>query len=77
MEAAQMRFLRLLLDLTRPDRQRNPGIRNRLKVDISVEDVKLCLENWLNHLKGMDKSRLPKVAFQYQAWGRRDIGRPR
>jgi hypothetical protein len=33
LEAAQMRFLRPLLGLTRQDRQRNPDIRNRLKVN--------------------------------------------
>jgi hypothetical protein len=33
LEAAQMRFLRPLLGLTRLYRQRNSDIRNRLKVD--------------------------------------------
>jgi hypothetical protein len=40
LEAAQMRFLRPLLGLTRLDRQRNPEIRNNLKVDNIVEDIK-------------------------------------
>jgi hypothetical protein len=38
LEAAQMRFLRPLLGLTRLDCQRNPDIRSRLKVDNMVED---------------------------------------
>jgi hypothetical protein len=33
-----MRFLRPLLGLTKLDSQRNPDIRNRLKVDNIVED---------------------------------------
>jgi hypothetical protein len=37
-EAAQMRFLRPVLGLTRLERQRNPEIRNRLKVDYTVEE---------------------------------------
>jgi hypothetical protein len=40
LEAAQMRFLKPLLGLTRLDRQRNPEIRNSLKVDNIVEDIK-------------------------------------
>jgi hypothetical protein len=39
LEAAQMRFLRLLLGLTRLDRQRNSDICNRLKVDNILEDI--------------------------------------
>jgi hypothetical protein len=37
-----MRILRPLLGLTRLDRQRISDIRNRLKVDNLVEDIKLC-----------------------------------
>jgi hypothetical protein len=40
LEAVQMRFPRPLLGLTRLDRQRNPEIRNNLKVDNIVEDIK-------------------------------------
>jgi hypothetical protein len=40
LEAAQMRFLRPLLGLTRLDNQRNLEIRNSLKVDNIVEDIK-------------------------------------
>jgi hypothetical protein len=39
LEAAQMRFLRPLLGLTRLDRQRNSDIRNRLKVENILEDI--------------------------------------
>jgi hypothetical protein len=39
LEAAQMRFLRPLLGLTRLDRQRNPENRISLKVDNIVEDI--------------------------------------
>jgi hypothetical protein len=77
LEAAHMRFLRPLLGLTRLDRQRNPDMRNRLKVDNIAEDIKLYQKKWLDHLDRMDRSRLPKLAFQYQPLGRRDIGRPR
>jgi hypothetical protein len=77
LEAAQMRFLRPLLGLTRLDRQRNPDMRNTLKVDNIAEDIKLYQKKRLDHLERMDRSRLPKLAFQYQPLGRWDIGRPR
>jgi hypothetical protein len=41
LQAAQIRFLRPLLGLTRLDCHRNPDIRNRLKVDNIVEDKKI------------------------------------
>jgi hypothetical protein len=52
------RFLRPLLGLKRLDRQRNPDIRNRLKVNNRVEDMKLYQKKWLEHLEGMDGSWL-------------------
>jgi hypothetical protein len=72
-----MRFLRPLLGLTRLDCQRNPEIRNSLKVDNIVEDIKQYQRRWVDHLKRMDRSRLPRLAFQYQPWGWQDRGRPR
>jgi hypothetical protein len=78
LEAAQMRFLRPLLGLTRLDRQRNPDIRNRLKVNSVVEDIiKLYQKKWSDHLERMDRSRLPRLAFQHQPWDRRAIPRRR
>jgi hypothetical protein len=44
LEAAQMRFLRPLLGLTRLDRLRNRDIRIKLKVGNIVEDIKLSKE---------------------------------
>jgi hypothetical protein len=45
LEAAQIRFLRQLLGLTRLDDQRNPEICNGLKMDKIVEDIKLYQRN--------------------------------
>jgi hypothetical protein len=41
-----------------------------------IEDIELYQKSWLDHLERMDRSRLPKLAFQYQPRGRRDAGRP-
>jgi hypothetical protein len=74
LEAGQMKPL---LGLTRRDRQRNFDIRNRLKADNILEDIISYQKNWIDHLKRMDRNRIPKLASQYQPRGRRDIGRPR
>jgi predicted ArsR family transcriptional regulator len=34
-------------------------------------------QNWINHLKRMDNTRLPKHTVNYKPRGRRDHGRPR
>jgi hypothetical protein len=70
-------ILRSLLGLTRLNRQRNPEIRNSLKVGNIVEDIKQYQRRWVDHLERMDRSRLPRLAFQYQPQGWRDRGRPR
>jgi hypothetical protein len=56
LEAAQIRFLRTLLGLTRLDPQRNPDIHNILEVDNIVEDIKLYQKSWLNQLERMDRT---------------------
>jgi hypothetical protein len=76
LEAAQMRFLRPLSGLTRLERQINPGIRNRPKAKNQRENIKLYQKSWLDSLERMDRSRFPKLAFQYQPRGRRETGRP-
>jgi hypothetical protein len=76
-EAVQMRLLRPLLVLTRPHRQRNPDISNKLEVDNIVQDTNLYQKSWLDHLERIERSHIPKLAFQYQPRGRRDMGRPR
>jgi hypothetical protein len=72
-----MGFLRPFLSFTRFDRQGNSDIRNRLKVDNILEDIISYQKNWIDHLKRMDRNRIPKLALQYQPRGRRDVGRPR
>jgi hypothetical protein len=73
LEVVQMRFLRPLLGLTRLDRQRNFDIRNRLKADNILEDIISYQKNWIDHLKRMDRNRIPKLASQYQPRGRLDL----
>lgn len=76
-EALEIKFLRLFFRLTKLDRQRNPDIRNRLKVNNLIEDIELYQKSWSDHLERMERSRLHRLAFRYRPWERRDIGRPR
>jgi hypothetical protein len=71
-----MRFMRPLLGLKRLECRRNLDICNRLNVNNLTEDIKLYQKSWLDHLKGMIRSHLSKLALQFQSQGL-DAGRPR
>jgi hypothetical protein len=65
LEAAEMRFLRSVV------------MRKELKIS-GIQDVRSKYQqNWINRLKRMDNTRLPKHALNYKPQGRRDRGRPR
>ena len=61
LEAADMHFLRSVKGYTKDTQD----VRSKHK------------QNWINHLKRMDNTRLPKHALHYKPRGRRDRGRPR
>jgi hypothetical protein len=72
LEAAQMKFLKHLLGITKLDKEKNQtGTQNTIK------EIKQYQKKWLQHVQRMDTSRLPKQALQYKPKGRRNIGRPR
>jgi hypothetical protein len=70
-----MRILRQLLSVARQDRQRNPDIR-KSSTEQANRGHKSYQKRWLDHLERTGRSCLPKLAFQYQPWGRRDARRP-
>jgi hypothetical protein len=77
LEAAEMRFLRSITGFTRLDKIRSEVIRKELEIS-GIQDVRLKYkQNWINHLKRMDNTRLPKHALNYKPRGRRDRGRPK
>ena len=75
--AAQMKFLRHLLGVTKLDKERNQCIRGKTGAQNIVKEIKQYQEEWLQHVQRMDTNRLPKQALQYKTRGRRNIGRPR
>ena len=77
LEAAQMRFLRPLMGVTRLDRLRNVDIRAQLMENNIIEEVQYYQKEWKDHVLRMPPSRYPRQALFYQPSGRRNIGRQR
>jgi hypothetical protein len=77
LEAAQMKFLRHLLGITKSDRERNQAVREKLGAQNRVLEIKQCQREWLQHIQRMDRDRIPKQALKYRPRGRRSIGHPR
>jgi hypothetical protein len=77
LEAAQMKFLRHLLGITKLDKEKNQTIREKLGVQNIVKEIKQYKQKWLQYVQRMDTNRIPKQALQYKPKGQRNTGRPR
>ena len=77
LEAAQMKFLRHLLGITKLDKEKNQCIREKTGAQSIVKEIKQYQKKWLQYVQRMDTKRLPKQALQYRPKGRRNTGRPR
>jgi len=77
LEAAQMKFLRHLLGITKLDKEKNQSIRKKTGVQNIVKEIKQYQQKWLQHVQRMGTNRLPKQALRYRPKGRRNLGRPR
>jgi len=74
LEAAQMKFLRHLLGITKLDKEKNQCIRGKTGAQNIVKEIKQYQEKWLQHIQRMDTNRILKQALQYKPKGRRHIG---
>jgi hypothetical protein len=77
LEAAQMKFLRHLLGITKLDMERNQSVREKLGVQNKVLEIKQYKREWLQHVERMDRDRITKQALKYRPKGKRSIGHPR
>jgi len=78
LEAAQMKFLRHFLKITKLVEEKNQRIRQKKTgTQNIVKEIKRYQKKWIQHVQRMDTNRLPKQALQYKPKGRRNIGRPR
>jgi len=76
LEAAQMKFFRHLIGITKLDIEKNQRIK-KTGAQNTVREIKHYQEKWVQHVQRMDTNRIPKQALQYQPKERRNIGRPR
>jgi len=77
LEAAQKKFLRHLLGITKLGKEKNQSIRKKTGVQNIVKEIKQYQQKWLQHVQRMGTNRLPKQALCYRPKGRRNLGRPR
>ena len=77
LEAAQMKFLRHLLGITKLDKEKNRCIRGKTGAESIVKEIKEYQKKWPQHVQRVDTNRLPKQALQNRPKGRRNTGRPR
>ena len=64
LEAAQMKFLRHLLGITKLDKEKNQWMRGKTGAQNIVKEIKQYQKKWLQHLQWMDRNRIPKQALQ-------------
>ena len=65
LEAAQMKFLRHLLGITKLDKEKkNQCIREKTGAENIVKEIKQHQEKWLQHVQRMDTNRIPKQPLQ-------------
>jgi hypothetical protein len=77
LEAAEMRFIRSITRYTILDKIRSEVTRKELE-NYGIKNVSAKYkQNWINHLKKLDNTRLPKHALNYKPRGIRDRGRSR
>jgi len=60
LEAAQIKFLRYLLGITKLDKEKNQCIRQKSGTQDIVKEIKQYQKKWLQHVQRMDTNRLPK-----------------
>jgi len=60
LEAAQMKYLRQLLGITKLDKGKNQCLRQKTGVQNILKEIKQYLKKWLQHIQRMDTNRLPK-----------------
>jgi hypothetical protein len=63
LEAAQMKFLRHLLGITKSDREKNQSVREKLGVQNTVLEIKQYQREWPKHVEKMNRDRIPKQAL--------------
>jgi len=69
LEAAQTKFLRHLLGITKLDKENNECIMEKRGAQNIVKEIKQYQNKWLQHVQRMDTNRIPKQVLQYKPKG--------
>jgi hypothetical protein len=76
-QATEMRVLRSTMGVTRQDTLSNEAIRKTLNVNSLNDTIGKYRDNWFNHIRRTDHSRLPRYMLSYKPTRKRSLGRPR
>jgi hypothetical protein len=76
-QAAEMRFLRSTMGVTRQDRLTKDAIKKTLNVYSLNDTISKYRVNGFNHIRRMDHSRFPRYMLSYKLTGKITLGRPR
>ena len=60
LEAAQIKFLRHLLGITKLDKEKNQCVRQKTGTQNIGKEIKQYQKKWLQHVQRVDTNRLPK-----------------
>jgi hypothetical protein len=71
--AAEMKFMRKTAKYTWHDHKRNQDITKELKIQPVIKKVNNYKNKWIQHVRQMDRVRLPNAILKYQPAGRRDL----
>jgi hypothetical protein len=63
LKAAQMKFLRHLLGITKLDKEKNQCIGGRGGEQNTVKEIKQFQEKWLQHIQGMDQTEYQNIPY--------------
>jgi hypothetical protein len=74
--AAEMKFMSKTAKYTWQDHKRNQDITEELKIQPVMEKINNYKNKWIQHVRRMDRARLPRAILKYQPTGRRYQGRP-
>jgi hypothetical protein len=73
--AKEMKFLRETAGYTKLDKKRNTEILRELKINSVPEHIDQYRNNWQQHVRRMDRSRVPRQMMTYRPKGKRWLGR--
>jgi hypothetical protein len=64
LEAAQMKFLRHLLGITKLGKEKNQRTRGKMGAQNIVKEIKQYHKKWLQHTQRVNTNSIPKLALQ-------------